>query len=53
LPPEQVPSDVRLKNIKSKFAAFAAAKKTVPSDQNIKHIWKPSKSMLDGIRGVL
>jgi hypothetical protein len=55
LPPEQVPSDVRLKNIKSKFASFAAAKKTptVPSDQNIKKVWRPSKSMLDGVRGVL
>jgi hypothetical protein len=53
LPPEQLPSDVRLKNIKSKFAAYAASKKAVPSDENLKKVWRPSKSMLAGVRGGL
>jgi hypothetical protein len=54
-PPPTVPSDVRLKNIKSKFAAYAASKKapTVPSDKTIKNVWKPPKHLIDGIRGGL
>jgi hypothetical protein len=52
----EIPSDVRLKNIKAKFQSFAASRKapaTVPSDKNVKHVWRPSKGMLEGVRGLI
>jgi hypothetical protein len=52
-----IPSDERLKNIRSKFNAFAASRKasapTVPSDKNIKKVWKPSAGILEGVRGLI
>jgi hypothetical protein len=50
MPPAGVPSDVRLKNIKGKFAAYAKQRKTVPSDQNLKKVWKPRAGTLDALR---
>jgi hypothetical protein len=53
LPPEQVPSDVRIKNIKQKFAAYKQSRQNVPSDQNLKKVWKPKKDTLAVIRGLM
>lgn len=56
-PPDQmqVPSDVRLKNIRSKFAAYKQSRQqvTVPSDANIKKVWKPRKDTLSVLRGLM
>ena len=49
LPPEQVASDERLKNIRSKFASYRQTRaNTVPSDQNLKKpAWKPQRGLID------
>jgi hypothetical protein len=56
-PPEEVPSDVRIKNIRARIAAFkkTPAPATVVSDQQVKTVqqpmWRPNKNMLAGLRG--
>ncbi len=48
-----IPSDVRLKNIRSQFQRFAQSRKqTVPSDQRIK-AWKPRSETLSVLKGLM